>query len=165
LTGTCVSRLPLRRLTERTRLSALQAQLKLSDGQTDFHFDNLFIARMLLINKGNSDIPEFTFGISLATGDTAIFVEPKCSDRHHTATFLTPVSLSSQTSEIDIQLRPFNRFDAYTLNVFIVTRSGQRSPGDIRLSSPRSVRFVPLPSIAEFTADVALQVAKTFFLR
>jgi hypothetical protein len=72
--------------------------------------------------------------------DTEAFdIKVETLDRHHMADILTPVNFADSRSELDFLLRPFNRTDAYIINVYVTYKE---SVGEITLSSPHSTRFV-----------------------
>jgi len=125
-------------------LSLLQAKIILTDNVTTHDIANLVIVRLTLINKGNQDISEFEFGMTLVTGDAAIKVQAETPDRHHIAEQLKEVTFDSPTSEIDYSLKPFNRGDIYIFNLFITVSSDNETEREIKLSSKHSIRFTPL---------------------
>jgi hypothetical protein len=130
-------------------ISSLQAQLTISDGQTNRQFDNLFIANVLLINKGNKHFDEFRFGMTLSEKAEAIYVEPQSQDRHHVVTLVNQVYLNFPASEMDFILRPFNRRDVYSFKLFIVIPKDMEKPDKINFSSPHPIRFIDMTSTAE----------------
>lgn len=130
-------------------LSSLSARLTISDDQTSCQFDNLFIANVLLVNKGNKDFDEFRFGMTLLEKAVAIYVEPQTQDRHHFAEQVNQVNLSLPVSEIDFILKPFNRRDVYSFKLFIVIPKDMEKPDKINLSSPHPIRFIDVTSTAE----------------
>src|SRR5256885_72320 len=54
--------------------SALRATVAINDGERSHLFPNLFIVTVQLVNRGNQDIPDFSFGITLAGGDECVHV-------------------------------------------------------------------------------------------
>lgn len=144
-------------------MSSLQAKITLTDNVTTYDFDNLIIVRLRLVNKGNQDMSEFTFGMTLLEDDKAVHVQAETPDRHHIAELLKPVSLDSPTAEIDYRLKPFNRNDPYFFNVFITVFSDKEAKREIKLSSAHPVKFVPIPTMAYaagFTGPVGVAVIK-----
>jgi hypothetical protein len=138
--------------------SSLRTQVTVSDGQSDHRYDNLHIGQVQLVNRGNKDFGEFKVGITLSAGDVVIYQEPKPPDRLHQAKCLTPITLADPKSEVDFVLRPFNRGDAYTVQLFIVTAPEKERPGEIELSSTEAIRFVAMPTITEALAEAARYV-------
>lgn len=122
-------------------------------GGTDT-FDNLFLIGLQVVNKGNLDHDGFDFGATLDTGDVCIHVEAEGLDRHHQAQLMTPVTPQSPRNTIDVQLKPFNRGDPYSLKLYVVIGKGNDQPS-IDLSSPKAVRFVEMPTIGEMVARAA----------
>jgi hypothetical protein len=66
-------------------LSSLRAQLTLSDGRTSLITSTIYIARVTIMNKGNQDISDFTFGMTLSGEDKVVHVQTEAPDRHHAA--------------------------------------------------------------------------------
>ena len=96
---------------ETTGLSTLETKVTISDGHNERKFDNMYIADISIVNKGNKDFEKFSFGATLSDGDFTVAIEPKIPDRHHNVIQLTPITLDNPNSEIDFELTPFNRGD------------------------------------------------------
>jgi hypothetical protein len=126
-------------------LSSLHARIMLTDERTTYNFDNLVIVRLTLTNKGNQDIAEFSFGMTLLKNDEAIRVQVETPDRHHIAEPIKAATFDSPTSEIDYKLKPFNRNDTYIFNLFITVESNEDANREVKLSSVHSVKFTPMP--------------------
>jgi len=120
----------------------LQAELTILDhanSNVSVVFENLSVARLVLVNKGNHDIELFDFGVTLS-GDSAIVdIKLESPDRHHTANCLELPDVRETTQELDFTLKPFNREDQYTFNIYL---THYVNPGKITLSSAHSTRFV-----------------------
>jgi hypothetical protein len=157
--GKRIEILPL--LTSSFSGSALKPEVTVSDGSTSFKFGNLYVADVQIVNRGNKDHSQFTFGITLADGDTAVHVEPYGLDRHHAASLPNPPSPGKPTSELDITLKPFNRGNSYTLRVFVVAGSAQ--PGAISIGSSEAIRFTDMPTLSEAVAQAASGITLNFF--
>lgn len=110
--------------------------------------DNLYLARITVVNNGNQDINEFKFGVTLKGTDQAINVITETPDRHHIMSLETPVSLASHKGSLDFICLPFNRKETYIANVYIITGG---VPNEIQLSSPHSTQFVELPKTSDAT--------------
>lgn len=137
-------------------ISELRTKITISDGQNDYRFDNLFITKVQLVNRGNRDFERFQFGVTFSSGDSVIYVEPHSQDRHHIVKQVPDVSLSSPASEIDFILQPFNRGDYYSLDLFTVISKERDKPGIIQFSSPHPIKFVDMPS------EIMLEAARGF---
>jgi hypothetical protein len=138
----------------------LQAAIAVTHSDKTVTFKNLFLAEVQVVNKGNRDLNELTFGITLGDGDRCIYVEVKPSDRYHHASIVgNPVTPSSPQPEIDFVVRPFNRQDAYSFSLYVVIPEGRVEPQDIVLGSASPIRFVPMPTTAEILARAASEVA------
>jgi hypothetical protein len=133
--------------------SSLTANVTVSDGTTDYKFPNLHVADIQLVNRGNRDLPTFTFGVTLSKSDKAVHVEPYGLDRHYIANLQKPCTPANPTGDLDFELKPFNRGNSYTLKVFIV--AGGSELGSITLGSAEAVRFTEIPSLAETIAKAA----------
>ena len=143
-------------------VSSLRTKITISDGQNDYKFDNLFIAQVQLVNRGNRDIAEFRFGITLSSDDRVIYAELHSQDRHHIVKQVSELSLSNPVSDIDFILQPFNRGDSYSLDLFTVISEGRDKPGTIQLSSPHPIKFVDMPAIGEVMLEVARQLGSIY---
>ncbi len=129
--------------------AAFNPSVMVRDGATDLKFSNLHVAEIQIVNRGNVDRQKFSFGITLAHGDQAIHVEPYGLDRHHKVLQATPCTPAAPSGTLDFELLPFNRHDAYTMKVFLVSAAPGNKPGAISMSSPEPIRFVDMPSVAE----------------
>jgi hypothetical protein len=127
------------------------------EGQ-DFKFDTLYLAEINLVNKGNKDFEEFTFGVTLAKNDLAILAVGKSSDRHHQVNATDSPSAAAPRNAIDFAVAPFNRADTYSISLYIVAPAGTE-PGDVLVSSREPVKFVDAPSMSELLGRVAAEVA------
>lgn len=149
--GRRIEILPL--LTSSFSGSVLKPEVTVSDGVTAYKFGNLYVADVQIVNRGNKDHPAFSFGFTLANGDTAVHVEPYGLDRHHTATLIVPATPGKPATQLDFTLKPFNRGDSYTLKVFVV--AGGAVPGAIMIGSSEPVRFTDMPTLSEAVAAAA----------
>jgi len=140
--------------------SGLKATIAVThDGRTE-NFENLFLAQIQVINRGNKDLSEIEFGITLDSEDKCIFIEVATPDRHHEVVQVKAVIPSKPECEMDFVLRPFNRRDQYSLKLYIVVPSTQTKPHEPRLGSPSPVTFVKMPTLGE----VIVQAAEESFL-
>jgi len=128
--------------------TTLAAKITVEHDYRQHTFDNLFLARIQIVNQGNKDYDEFSFGITLPTEDFVVYLEGSGADRHHAITPSVTVTPDKQAQEVDFSCKPFNRGDSYTLSAFIVTNSAG-GPGDIAVSSKLPVKFVEIPSLGE----------------
>lgn len=136
--------------------SALRPTVTVSDGATTYQFANLYVADVQIVNRGNRDYSTFSFGLTLADGDTCVHVESLTADRHHFATLPVAVTPANPSRVFDAVLRPFNRADVYTFKVFIVSSGAM--PGSVEVSSSDPVRFVDIPTLAETLSEIAVKV-------
>jgi len=87
--------------------SGLSAKIAVADSQGTVTFDNLFIAEIQMVNKGNVDLTEFEFGATFREGDTCVHVEVKSPDRHHLAIARIDARPRSPQGALDFQLRAY----------------------------------------------------------
>jgi hypothetical protein len=120
----------------------LTAKLLVMDQVTgqDKEISNLSLARFTLINSGNQDWDNFTFGINLEEGRSMVDVEMIPPDRHHSVTMDVPIP-PPDLHQFDFTLRPFNRDDEYMIELYFTYDD---EPGGVFLSSPHPTRFVNL---------------------
>ena len=119
--------------------------------------DNLSVARVTLVNKGNQDLKEFKFGLSFEETNQAIHLESETLDRHHVVECSTGISLSSPAKELDLTLKPFNRGEAYSFNIQF-TYIG--SVGTVRIGTAEPVNLVEIGATTELMKEMAIQALK-----
>src|SRR2546423_12298069 len=100
--------------------STLEASITISDGQKEYKFDNMFLADIQIVNRGNRDIKEFKCGLTLSGGDKAVHIVSESSDRHHVVDQMTIVTPDNSNDKIDFVLKPFNRRDSYSFKLYVV---------------------------------------------
>lgn len=135
--------------------SGLRAKIAITDNGNTNTFENLFIADVQIINRGNRDLDQFPFGITLSGGDTCVHVEQIPPDRHHAIIQETTVRPQSPQSELDFTLKPFNRKDSYLLKLYIVIPEGAKDPQRIGLGSSHPVKFTEMPTVADTLTKAA----------
>lgn len=64
----------------------LQAAIAVTHAGKTVTFQNLFLAEIQVVNKGNRDLDELNFGATLGDGDRCIYVDATPPDRHHQVT-------------------------------------------------------------------------------
>lgn len=137
---------------------SLQAMIMVGDDSgPGLGIHNLFMARITIINKGNQDIPEFRFGITLHGENAAIDIKTDAPDRHHVLEILTPVSLMERRKEIDLLAKPFNRNDVYTTRINFTYKE---EPGLITLGTEYPVRFTVTRATMELAKEIAMAALK-----
>ncbi len=141
-------------LSPKPQSSSLAAKITLQHESRQHTFDNLFLIRLEIANQGNKDHDEFGFGLTLAAGDVAVYLEGTGADRHHSIAPTTPVVPSKPASELDFVCKPFNRGDSYTLSAFVVT-SNEAGPSTPRISSKLPVKFVNIPTLGELMSTAS----------
>lgn len=134
---------------------SLDAKVLLTYNHANWEYENLFIVDLHVVNRGNQDLSEFSFGVTMRSGDEAIHMEATAPDRHHEVADATGVSPLQPNSALDFVVRPFNRGDAYTLKFYVSTRNNAEELGPISLSSPAPVRFIRIPTAAELVQIAA----------
>lgn len=130
------------------------AQITIVDDQNEYQFHNLYVARIQLVNRGNQDFSEFTFGLALADRDQIISTKYHTKDRHHEVVQLSELSLDNPQSELDLILKPFNRNDSYSIDLAIVIPPIKESPGEFLFSSPHSIRFTDVSSMKDLLIEM-----------
>lgn len=138
--------------------SGLQAAIAVSREGKTVTFNNLFLAEAQVVNRGNQDLPEFKFGVTLGLGDSCIYVDPSPPDRHHKASLDATPGPDAPRSEIDFTLAPFNRKDSYSFKLYLVIPAGAKEPGELRFGSSSGVTFVAMPTMGETLARAASEV-------
>lgn len=135
----------------------LKAKIAIHHQKTLTTFENLHLVEIQIVNRGNSDMNEFGFGITLGATDQCIHVESSPPDRHHQAIQQTTINPQEPKSEIDYTLKPFNRKDLYQFKMYIVIPEGEKELKPINLGSPSPVKFVSLPTVGELVLKAAIE--------
>ncbi|MEO8382495.1 MAG: hypothetical protein ABI779_22740 [Acidobacteriota bacterium] len=130
------------------------ATVRIDAGDRTLEFDNLSLATIELVNRGNRDLSSFSVGFTLAKGDAALFAECGTPDRHHAALIADAPTPMLAKQQLDYVLTPFNREDRYTFKFYIYTPPG-REPGEISIGSREPVFFKPMPTLVELAAAAA----------
>lgn len=108
--------------------------------------DNLSLARITVTNKGNQDIKEFSFGVTMDEGNKAVDTRFNGADRHHVIKIGFPgfepdKEPKEPVTAIDFFTEPFNRGDTYGVDIYFTY---DNSRGEIKLSSSHPTQFVKL---------------------
>lgn len=131
----------LKSLYDSSENHLLNTQIILT-GSTQTHtFSNLYNCTIKIVNTSNKDYDSFKFGITCASQIKIINVKSKSSDRHHLIDFDERPSLENQLYKFDVALSPFNRKDAYELEISLTTDRGSISEEDIQISSAHPVKW------------------------
>jgi hypothetical protein len=141
--------------------SELSARLIISAPGRDVHLENLFLAEIQLVNRGNKDLSKLDMGITLSDGDTAVHLICESPDRHHRIAVTTPVNAASPARDVDFQLVPFNRGDIYNLKMYLVVPVSSSNPGKILFGSSEPVVFAPMPTLKELASEAASKLTVT----
>lgn len=139
--------------------SSLRAKIAITHEGSTTTFENLFLAEVQVVNRGNKDIDVFEFGATLGESDRCIYVDSTPPDRHHRVLHQTSVTPSTPQREIDFRLEPFNRHDSYSFKLYLVIPEGLEEPTKILLGSASPVKFVDMPTVGEMLASAAREAA------
>jgi hypothetical protein len=109
---------------------------------TEKPVNNLSLARIILINKGNQDLDEFAFGITMEGPYKVVDVRMKDPDRHHKMR----VSIEEEVPLInpDFSLTPFNRGDEYGVDIYFTY---EQAPGLLKLSTSHPCKFIEMSKL------------------
>lgn len=121
-------------------------KITFSGATQTYHFDNLFIATILLINSGNKDIDKFICGITLPENIKGVKIETVPQDRHHNVQLKSEINFDKTSSEIDFELIPFNRKDIFEIKLYLTISKETLEISDIKLGSPHPIKFVDMQS-------------------
>ncbi|HUT72538.1 MAG TPA: hypothetical protein VMW89_17855 [Desulfatiglandales bacterium] len=143
----------------------MTAKIAITHGGNTVTFNNLYLAEVQVVNRGNKDMEEFKFGVTLGNTDKCIFVTSSSPDRHHEVLQDTEVTPQSPQGEIDFKLRPFNRRDSYSFKLYLVIPEEAKEPKKIELGSSSPVKFIEMPTVGEVLARVAEEAVKVGPLR
>jgi len=123
-----------------------------------YHFDNLTIAQVEIINSGNKDFDTFEFGLTLKKDTSIINIDVKGTDRHHIITNDPAIDFNNPSKIIDFKLTPFNRKDKYDITLFLTCNNNMI--GELKFSSKLPVKFVDPDSIKKTIIEI-LKESKT----
>lgn len=134
--------------------------------------DQLDLVKVEIINRGNKDLAQFSFGLTLPSGVTVLSAKTSTPDRHHTMQRVAPpqglVGDAPETTSnleamgnasakvpvgLDYCLRPFNRGEVYGLQ--LVTTPNLGIPGMVSFESREMT--VDVSTIHLGTAEVGLR--------
>ena len=139
---------------------SLNTKVTIDEGNNKkFEFENLWIATLLIANKGNKDFSEFNFGIDFKNEATVIRANSTNSNRHHQLIFKQEPKLNQGLKELDITIKPLNRNQVYELDFYFTTKGNVFTENDIQLVTSHPVNFVQIKSFAEIMGEVAGGVA------
>lgn len=113
------------------------------------HFDHLYLVQLDIINVGNRDLEEFSFGITFNDSDRILFSQCFAKDRHHAIIGAPTPSITIPLSQIDFKCRPFNRRDSYSVTLYAAPALGQTDISEPILSTSQSVRLTREPGLSE----------------
>jgi hypothetical protein len=134
---------------------SLEAKVMVKYDDCNCEYENLFFVELQVVNRGNQDLVEFPFGVTLRSGDEIVHAEGATPDRHHQIKESTAVSPLRPGSNIDFLVSPFNRGDSYHFRLYVSTRNNAKELGPVKLGSPAPVRFVAMPTTAEIVQAAA----------
>lgn len=120
----------------------LNSQLTFKESSQVYTFSNLYSGTIEIINSGQHDYTEFSFGITCPNNVKLIHIKSISSDRHHIVEFETLPSLENQINTFDVNLKPFNRKDSYIFDILATTTEGQFSAMDVEISSSMPIKWV-----------------------
>lgn len=135
-------------------------KITFSGATENYHFDNLYIVQMPIVNLGNKDYTEFNFGITLPQGAKAVNIKTKGSDRHHVIEVAQEIDFNTPKDIIDFTLKPFNRNDIYHVSLFITCLNNNNNLENISFSSDMAVKFKEINVIPETTAALFEEIIK-----
>jgi hypothetical protein len=124
--------------------------------------ENLSLARITLVNKGNQDFEKFVFGISVDDGSRIIDFRVTSPDRYHVMKAITSRKpddpVPEPLTELDFKMAPFNRQDTYIVDIYFTYEA---TPSSVGLSTAHPIRFVELGLAGEKAKGMAISVFKT----
>ena len=119
----------------------------------EYKFSNLYIGTIEIINTGQLDFQEFSFGINLTEGNKFIQNKSSSKDRHHIVEITNEPTLANQTHSFDIKLKPFNRKDRYVFDVILTSSFIDIYDDCFEISTPMPVKLTKIS-----TKDILLSL-------
>jgi hypothetical protein len=120
-----------------------------TDSGVDYAYDNLFLVRIEVLNRGSVDKQSFSFGVTFHDKEQVIKIETVTPDRHHAVKIDQPIGPQNPTRTLDFSLIPFNRGDLYSLNALVVLDDAVSILQDPLIGSSEAVKFRKIPSLRE----------------
>lgn len=112
-----------------------------------FEFGQIASVNIDIKNLGSIDYSNFSFGVNIPSNSRIIAFQAEGIDRMHNAKCSPEIDLSSEISEVDITLTPFNRTETYSIRMLISTTGKSISlSNDVKVSKKEAVEFLPLNS-------------------
>lgn len=118
-------------------------------------FKNLYIANITLVNRGNNDLKNFKFGITLPNKMSIKKVQCESKDRHHKIETQNSISFDNPSNIVDFNLEPFNRKDIYKIKLYITISTTDINEKDFQFSSEYPIKFIDLPTPLELAGRYA----------
>lgn len=106
-------------------------------------FDGESFTQLTFTNVGNTDYPEFNFGLTL--DDVGLVLRTLTPDRHHQITTIPETAFNKPGKTVDFTLKPFNRSDTYTIQVLLRFHP-EFGANNVWFSTAHPIVFVPMKS-------------------
>ena len=143
----------------------LNSQVTLTGTTREYKFSRLYTGTIAVINKGNVDYPEFTFGLTGPDNLKIIYAKPSALDRHHEIEIVNEPTLENQVSHFDLKLRPFNRRDIYSIDFLLTSDTNDELKNQIKVSSKHPIKWSnPIKSekfVSPFLNHLLMTIAKS----
>lgn len=117
-------------------------RITFSGATSNYNYENLYIATLSFENIGNKEIENFNVDITLPETIKIIKAEPVTMDRSHKLSITNDLGFENSKSEIDIELKPFNRNDKYEIKLFLTITKETIEMADFKLSTVSPINFV-----------------------
>src|ERR1700730_1698766 len=105
---------------------AIDAKIRLTQDSAGVDFDNLHIMEFEAVNRGNQDLHEFSFGLTMPKGASIAFVSTSGKDRHHSIVIKQNISPVNRSGVVDFTCNPFNRGDQYGSTLYVSLDNNQK---------------------------------------
>lgn len=128
-------------------------KITLSGTTSVYHFDSLYIAKIKIVNSGNKDYGNFTFGITTPDNVEIVNIETNGEDRHHSINYTPTIDFSNKSSIVDFSLTPFNRKNSYSIELLLTSVDSVKNI-DLEFSTELPVKIIEATTVSVTTSEI-----------
>ncbi|MFC0878795.1 hypothetical protein ACE01N_19525 [Saccharicrinis sp. FJH2] len=128
-------------------------KITLSGTTSVYHFDSLYIAKISIINSGNKDYPDFSFGITTPDNVEIVNIETNGEDRHHNINYTPDIDFSNKSNIVDFSLTPFNRKNSYNIELLLTSVESVKNI-DLNFSTDLPVKIIEATTVSVTTGEI-----------
>ncbi len=128
----------------------VEAKITFTSEGKEFHFDNLYIAEIKILNEANTDYSVFDLKITLPPFAEIVKIDCAGQDASHEIALKTKVAFDAHLSSVDLTLNPLNKKNIYHITAYVFCKNNNRlTKNDINYSSKTSAMFNEVELLVE----------------